>query len=80
MRTSGVAGFSGGNFALALLGRAAANVLAKVVMSKTADPPRINGQRDLGAEVVFVDGIAAAMPELDRSRPMKVARSCTSMI
>ena len=67
MRTSGVAGFSGGNFALALAWAAQQNnVPAKVVMSKTADPLRINGCRDLGAEVVLVDGIAAAMPELDR--------------
>ena len=34
-------------------------------MSKTADPMRIEGCRDLGAEVVLVDGIAAALPMLD---------------
>ena len=39
---------------------------AKVVLSKTADPYRIQGCRDLGAEVVLVDGIAAALPMLDR--------------
>ena len=43
-----------------------AGVPAKVVMSKTADPYRIQGCRDLGAEVVLVDGIAAALPMLDR--------------
>ena len=62
-RQSGVAGFSGGNFALALAWAAqSADVPAKVVMSKTADPYRIQGCRDLGAEVVLVDGIAAALP------------------
>ena len=66
-RERGVAGFSGGNFALALAWAAqAAGVSAKVVMSKTADPYRIQGCRDLGAEVVLVDGIAAALPMLDR--------------
>jgi threonine dehydratase len=61
-RQRGVAGFSGGNFALAL---ASADVPAKVVMSKTADPYRIQGCRELGAEVVLVDGIAAALPMLE---------------
>ena len=66
-RERGVAGFSGGNFALALAWAAqAAGVPAKVVMSKSADPYRIQGCRDLGAEVVLVDGIAAAQPMLDR--------------
>ena len=66
-RERGVAGFSGGNFALALAWAAQqAGVSAKVVMSKTADPYRIQGCRDLGAEVVLVDGIAAALPMLDR--------------
>ena len=61
-RKSGVAGFSGGNFALALAWAAqSADLPAKVVMSKTADPFRIQGCRDLGAEVVLVDGIAAAL-------------------
>ena len=58
-RGRGVAGFSGGNFALAL-------AWAKVVMSKAADPLRIEGCRELGAEIVLVDGIAAALPELER--------------
>ena len=66
-RQRGVAGFSGGNFALALAWAAGQqNVPVKVVMSKTADPMRIQGCRDLGAEVVLVDGIAAALPMLDR--------------
>ena len=66
-RQRGVAGFSGGNFALALAWAAqSAGVPAKVVMSKMADPYRIQGCRDLGAEVVLVDGIAAALPMLDR--------------
>jgi len=63
----GVAGFSGGNFALALAWAARQqDVPAKVVMSKTADPLRIEGCRDLGAEVVLVDSIAAALPMLER--------------
>ena len=67
VRSRGVAGFSGGNFALALAWAAQQHgVSAKVVMSKAADPLRIDGCRDLGAEVVLVDGIAAALPELDR--------------
>lgn len=66
-RRRGVAGFSGGNFALALAWAARQqNVPAKVVMAKTADPMRIDGCRDLGAEVVLVDGIAAALPMLER--------------
>ena len=66
-RQRGVVGFSGGNFALALAWAARQqDVPAKVVMSKTADPMRIEGCRDLGAEVVLVDGIAAALPMLDR--------------
>ena len=66
-RHRGVAGFSGGNFALALAWAARQqDVPAKVVMSKTADPTRIEGCRDLGAEVVLVDGIADALPMLDR--------------
>jgi len=66
-RRNGVAGFSGGNFALALAWAARQqNVPAKVVMAKTADPMRIEGCRDLGAEVVLVDGIAAALPMLDQ--------------
>ena len=66
-RRRGVAGFSGGNFALALAWAAQQQgVPAKVVMSKTADPMRIEGCRNLGAEVVLVDGIAAALPMLDR--------------
>ncbi|MEL0198048.1 MAG: pyridoxal-phosphate dependent enzyme, partial [Rhodobiaceae bacterium] len=65
-RQRGVAGFSGGNFALALAWAAqSADVPAKVVMSKTADPYRIQGCRELGAEVVLVDGIAAALPMLE---------------
>ena len=65
-RKRGVAGFSGGNFALALAWAAQQQrVPAKVVMSKTADPMRIEGCRNLGAEVVLVDGIAAALPMLD---------------
>ena len=65
-RKRGVAGFSGGNFALALAWAARQQrVPAKVVMSKTADPMRIEGCRNLGAEVVLVDGIAAALPMLD---------------
>ena len=65
-RKRGVAGFSGGNFALALAWAARQQrAPAKVVMSKTADPMRIEGCRNLGAEVVLVDGIAAALPMLD---------------
>ena len=66
-RGRGVAGFSGGNFALALAWAARqSGVSAKVVMSKAADPLRIDGCRELGAEIVLVDGIAAALPELER--------------
>ena len=58
-RSRGVAGFSGGNCALALAWAARqSGVSAKVVMSKTADPLRIEGCRELGAEIVLVDGIA----------------------
>lgn len=66
-RKTGVAGFSGGNFALALAWAARQqDVSAKVVMSKTADPMRIEGCRQLGADVVLVDGIATAIPMLEQ--------------
>ena len=65
-RRGGVTTFSGGNHALAIAWAARnAGVSAKVVMTEAADPLRIEGCRALGAEVVLVPGMMAAMPMLD---------------
>ena len=64
-RRRGVTTFSGGNHALAIAWAAQqAGVDAKVVMMETADPFRIEGCRALGAEIVFVPDMMAAMPML----------------
>ncbi len=65
-RRGGVTTFSGGNHALAIAWAARnAGVSAKVVMTEAADPLRIEGCRALGAEVVLVPDMMAAMPMLD---------------
>ena len=65
-RRRGVTTFSGGNHALAIAWAARnEGVSAKVVMTETADPFRINGCRDLGAEIVLVPDMMAAMPMLN---------------
>ena len=75
-RRNGIVGFSGGNFALAAAWAAqAGGVHAKMVMPQAADPFRIEGCRALGAEVVLVPDMMAAMPLLeaisrDEARPV----------
>ena len=65
-RRRGVTTFSGGNHALAIAWAARdAGVSAKVVMTETADPFRIEGCRALGAEVVLVPDMMAAVPVLN---------------
>jgi len=66
-RKAGVVTFSGGNHALAVAWAAGlANVHAKVVMTEAADPLRIEGSRALGAEVILVPDMMAALPMLDQ--------------
>jgi len=66
-RRRGVTTFSGGNHALAIAWAARnEGVSAKVVMTETADPFRIDGCRALGAEIVLVPDMMAAVPMLDR--------------
>ena len=65
-RRHGVTTFSGGNHALAIAWAARdAGVSAKVVMTETADPFRIDGCRALGAEIVLVPDMMAAVPMLN---------------
>ena len=65
-RRHGVTTFSGGNHALAIAWAARdAGVSAKVVMTETADPFRIEGCRALGAEIVLVPDMMAAVPMLN---------------
>jgi threonine dehydratase len=65
-RQRGVTTFSGGNHALALAWAAQnGGVHAKVVMTETADPFRIEGCRALGADVVLVPDMMAAVPTLN---------------
>ena len=60
-RRSGVATFSGGNHALAISWAAAkAQLSAKVIMPKTADPLRIRGCQEMGAEIVLAENMTAA--------------------
>ena len=65
-RRRGVTTFSGGNHALAVAWAARdAGVDAKVVMTESADPFRIDGCRALGAEIVLVPDMMAAVPALE---------------
>jgi threonine dehydratase len=65
-RRRGVTTFSGGNHALAIAWAAQmAGVHAKVVMTEAADPFRIEGCRALGAEIVSVPDMMAAVPVLN---------------
>ena len=63
---SGVATFSGGNHALAVAWASRqCGVSAKVIMPKAADPFRIQGCQELGADVVLAENIAAAAALLE---------------
>jgi len=60
-RSHGVATFSGGNHALAISWAAQQfGISAKVIMPRAADPLRIAGCRQMGAEVILTEDIAAA--------------------
>ena len=60
-RKKGIATFSGGNHALAISWAAhQCGVSAKVIMPKFADPIRIEGCKENGAEVILAEDIASA--------------------
>ena len=60
-RQKGIATFSGGNHALAVTWASyQCGVSVKVIMPKFADPIRIEGCREMGAEVILTDDIASA--------------------
>ena len=60
-RKNGVATFSGGNHALAIAWASRQNgVSAKVIMPKAADPIRIRGCEEMGAEVMLTDDMSSA--------------------
>lgn len=66
-RESGITAASGGNHALAVSwAAAAAGVSARVHMPRATDPARLNGCRDLGAEITLHDDIAAAFAAMQR--------------
>ena len=66
-RDAGITGVSAGNHALALSwGAKIANLSAKVVMPKTADPSRIAGCRALGADVILTDHVAESFDTMER--------------
>ena len=73
---SGVATFSGGNHALAVAWASRqGGVPAKVIMPKAADPLRIQGCQELGADVVLAEDIAAAavlLEEVARQEGRKI--------
>ena len=61
-RKKGIATFRVGNHALAVTWASyQCGVSAKVIMPKFADPMRIEGCREMGAEVILTDDIAAAV-------------------
>ncbi len=66
-REAGVTAVSAGNHALAVSwGAKAAELSAKVVMPKSADPVRVEGCKTMGADVVLVDDVGAAFAECQR--------------
>ena len=66
-RDAGVTAVSAGNHALAVSwGAKMAGLSAKVVMPDTADKIRVNGCRDLGAEVILCPYVGDAFAEAER--------------
>ena len=66
-RAAGVVAASGGNHALAVAWAArASGVNAIVTMPKAADPVRVDGCRNFGADVRLMDDIAAAFAEMEK--------------
>ena len=65
-RAAGVVAASGGNHALAVAWAAkTAGVKATISMPKAVDPVRIQGCRDLGAEVILCDDMPAAFAVME---------------
>ena len=74
-RQISVATFSGGNHALAVAWASVPRCPAKVIMPKAADPLRIQGCQELGADVVLAEDIAAAavlLEEVARQEGRKI--------
>ena len=66
-RAAGVTAVSAGNHALATSwGAQQARLSAKVVMMKSADPIRVEGCKELGAEVVLADDVAQAFETMEQ--------------
>ncbi|MGJ8529219.1 threonine/serine dehydratase [Maritalea sp.] len=66
-KTNGITAVSAGNHAIAASWAAKkAGISAKVVMTKTANPLRIERSKAEGAEVILCDDIAAAFAEVQR--------------
>ena len=66
-RKGGVVTFSGGNHALAISWASSqSGVSAKVIMPKSADPIRIRGCEEMGAEVILTDDISSAAAQLQQ--------------
>lgn len=66
-RANGITAVSAGNHAIAASWAARkAGISAKVVMTKTANPLRIDRSKAEGAEVILCDDIAAAFAEVQR--------------
>lgn len=67
-RAAGVVAASGGNHALAVAWAARKRgVSARIAVPRAADPLRISGCRDMGAEVVLCETIADAFEVMERS-------------
>jgi len=65
-RKAGITAVSAGNHALAVAwGAKVAGLSAKVVMPETADPMRVEGCRELGAQVVLTPDVESAFKEVD---------------
>ena len=65
-KSKGVIAASGGNHALAIAWAAKkAGVSAKIAMPTATDPVRINGCRDLGAEIILCSDIADAFSAME---------------
>lgn len=66
-RENGVITFSGGNHALAISWASRLfGISAKVIMPQTADPIRISGCEEMGAEVIITDNITSASEILQK--------------
>ena len=75
-RKKGIATFSGGNHALAISWAShQSKVSAKVIMPKFADPMRIEGCKEMGAEVILTNNIESAaslLNEISKTEERKI--------